>query len=309
MNGAFDRVRRIAGRAHPGSLRDLLGGIAIPSIAAAGTLGVVAVLVGLQCGGLDRCFVPAAQPVAVAPPPPEAPAPAEPRLAADQVVAASAPAPAPATAVDPRTRQIDTMIVGSFDAIRADDAGWLSGAHSAKVEEAAVKEGDGPGTNVEQTTAPVAKTRIAAARSTADGDAAVAAIAALEQPVKPVPRPEPLTVTAFAEAPKDTAAEVTAAAKKQLAAVADKQPVAEARATKPAEVPAAPVKLADVASGDTGTIGGSGVNVRSGPGKSSARLFALAAGEKVKIGENQHGWLKITDDQGRTGWVYKSFIE
>lgn len=308
MNGAFDRVRRIAGRAHPGSLRDLLGGIAIPSIAAAGTLGVVAVLVGLQCGGLDRCFVPSAQPVAVVTPPAEAlaPAPAEPRLAADQMVAATAPEPAPAPAVDPRTQQIDTMIVGSFDAIRADDAGWLSGAHSAKLEEAVVEEGDGPGPNVEQAATPAAKTRVAAPRSTADGDAAVAAIAALEQPVKPVPRPEPLTVTAFAEAPKDTAAEVTAAAKKQLAAVADNKPVAEPKATKSVEAPAT---VADVAGAGTGTIGGSGVNVRSGPGKSTAKLFALAAGEKVKIGENQRGWLKITDDQGRTGWVYKTYIE
>jgi hypothetical protein len=228
------------------------------------------------------------------------------------VVAAAEPAPV--TAVDARTKKIDTMIVGSFDAIRADDAGWLSGAHSAKVEEAVavVEEGDGPGPNVEvEPVAATAKTRVAVARSTADGDAAVAAIAALEQPVKPVSRPEPLTVTAFAEAPKDTAAEVTAAAKKQLAAVADKKPVVEETAEATAEANPAPVeatKVADIATGDTRTVAGSGVNVRSGPGKSTDKLFALAGGEKVKVGESQHGWFKITDDQGRTGWIYKTYL-
>lgn len=313
MNGAFDRVRRFAGRAHPASLSDLLGGIAIPALAAVGTFGVVAVLLGLQCGGLDRCFVSQAQPVAVVTPPTEAPAPAEPRLVAERMVAAAEPAPA--TAVDARTKQIDTMIVGSFDAIRADDAGWLSGAHSAKVEEAVavVEEGDGPGPSV-KAAAPKPKTQLATVRTSAGGDAAVAAIAALEQPVRPVARPEPLAVTAFAEQPQDSAPAVTAAAQRQLAEVAAKKPaqVAEAETPKPvadtAKVAAEPAKLADIATGDTRTVGGSGVNVRSGPGKSTAKLFALAAGEKVKVGESQHGWFKITDDQGRTGWLYKTYL-
>ena len=55
-------------------------------------------------------------------------------------------------------------------------------------------------------------------------------------------------------------------------------------------------------------MAGAGVNVRSGPGKSNGKVFGLTGGEKVTVGENQRGWLKITDDQGRTGWVYKDYL-
>ncbi len=48
--------------------------------------------------------------------------------------------------------------------------------------------------------------------------------------------------------------------------------------------------------------------MRSGPGKSNGKVFGLAGGEKVTVGENRRGWLKITDDQGRTGWVYKDYL-
>ena len=39
-----------------------------------------------------------------------------------------------------------------------------------------------------------------------------------------------------------------------------------------------------------------------------AGLFGLAGGEKVTVSENRRGWLKVTDDQGRTGWVYKDYL-
>ncbi len=61
-------------------------------------------------------------------------------------------------------------------------------------------------------------------------------------------------------------------------------------------------------SGDIRTVAGSGVNVRSGPAKSAGKLFALAGGRQVTVSENRKGWLHITDDQGRTGWVYKDFL-
>jgi uncharacterized protein YgiM (DUF1202 family) len=34
----------------------------------------------------------------------------------------------------------------------------------------------------------------------------------------------------------------------------------------------------------------------------------LRAGEQVKVLENQRGWLRITDDQNRTGWLYQSYL-
>jgi SH3-like domain-containing protein len=74
-----------------------------------------------------------------------------------------------------------------------------------------------------------------------------------------------------------------------------------------AEPEAAPKKK-QVASGDVRTVKGTGVNVRSGPSTSSGKLFALAAGVPVTVLENQRGWLKVTDPEGRTGWAYSSFI-
>lgn len=59
---------------------------------------------------------------------------------------------------------------------------------------------------------------------------------------------------------------------------------------------------------DLRIVAGQGVNVRSGPGKSKEALFALPGGAEVTIGANERGWLEITDDQGRTGWVYKDYL-
>jgi uncharacterized protein YgiM (DUF1202 family) len=38
-------------------------------------------------------------------------------------------------------------------------------------------------------------------------------------------------------------------------------------------------------------------------------LFALSGGETVKIVENKRGWLHVTDDQGRSGWIYSDFVK
>ncbi len=274
----------------------------MPVMAGAGTLAVVAVLAGLQCGGIDRCFVAEAGVASATIEPTTAAQPPEERLVADQVVAA-APAAQPATApaADPRARQIANLIGGSFEAIRADDEGWLAGAYApAEVAATEMEEGDGPGPVVAAAAdpAPIVGKR-------ASADEAVAAIAALEQPVKPIERPKPLAVTAFAEEPAEVAPKVKAAAEKQLADVAAKAAPVKAAVEPPAEEPA---KVAAVVSGDVRTVTGSGANVRTGPGKSNKSLFALAGGEKVKVGENQRGWLKITDDQGRSGWIYKTYL-
>lgn len=55
-------------------------------------------------------------------------------------------------------------------------------------------------------------------------------------------------------------------------------------------------------------VAGSGVTVRSGPGKSNKSLFNLSGGSQVTVLDDSKGWLKIKDAQGRTGWAYKSYI-
>jgi hypothetical protein len=59
----------------------------------------------------------------------------------------------------------------------------------------------------------------------------------------------------------------------------------------------------------TAVVKNSGANVRSSPSKGKSRvLFALPGGTTVTIGENSHGWLKVTDSRGRTGWVYQDLL-
>jgi uncharacterized protein YgiM (DUF1202 family) len=60
--------------------------------------------------------------------------------------------------------------------------------------------------------------------------------------------------------------------------------------------------------GDVRTVLGAGVNVRSSPSSGAEKLFALPGGRKVSVSETQRGWLKITDDSGRTGWLYEDYV-
>lgn len=64
----------------------------------------------------------------------------------------------------------------------------------------------------------------------------------------------------------------------------------------------------DPSGSDKRIVGGSGVNVRSGPSKASAKLFALAAGQEVTVTGEDKGWLQVLDAQGRSGWIYKTFL-
>lgn len=66
---------------------------------------------------------------------------------------------------------------------------------------------------------------------------------------------------------------------------------------------------ATTSSASTGVIKGKGANVRSLPAKGGSEvLFALNGGARVTIGENSKGWLKITDEKGRSGWIYKDYV-
>ncbi len=53
----------------------------------------------------------------------------------------------------------------------------------------------------------------------------------------------------------------------------------------------------------------SGANVRAGPKKSFPQVFTLRQGSWVNIGENVQGWVKVTDETGREGWVYGTLLQ
>jgi uncharacterized protein YgiM (DUF1202 family) len=56
-------------------------------------------------------------------------------------------------------------------------------------------------------------------------------------------------------------------------------------------------------------VAASGANVRSGPKKSFPQVFTLRQGSWVNIGENVRGWVKVTDETGREGWVFGSLLQ
>jgi uncharacterized protein YgiM (DUF1202 family) len=53
----------------------------------------------------------------------------------------------------------------------------------------------------------------------------------------------------------------------------------------------------------------SGANVRSGPQKSAPQVFTLREGSWVNIADNVRGWVKVTDETGRGGWVYGQLLQ
>jgi hypothetical protein len=60
--------------------------------------------------------------------------------------------------------------------------------------------------------------------------------------------------------------------------------------------------------GNTRTVKGMGVNVRSAPTSAGGKLFALKGGEKVTVIETKRGWVRVTDSRGRSGWAYKDYL-
>ena len=305
MNGAFDRLWRVARLPRWATSRQLLGRFGVPAMAIVGVGAITAVLIGVQCGGLDRCFAgkPAVASVAAIATTAAADAPAIPATTVATVPTASAAAVTEVAITKApevpeglqRARRVDDMIGDTFVALASDDDGWLA---SSAADTQVYDEGDGDGPP------PIEETAEEAATAAATG----------ETTLEPLERPQPLDVAAFADEPTETAASVRAEAERKLAEVTKSEPAAEPEpGSEPEAKPAAepksdppPVKAAST--GKTRTVAGAGVNVRSGPGKSNSRAFGLAGGEKVTVGENQRGWLKITDDQGRTGWVYKDYL-
>lgn len=86
--------------------------------------------------------------------------------------------------------------------------------------------------------------------------------------------------------------------------VAKSVPVRTAALVTPEPVVAPPAPVY------THTVSASSLRVRSGPRKTEPQLFSLKGGSRVTVsaGDNVRGWVQITDDFGRKGWVYGGML-
>lgn len=62
---------------------------------------------------------------------------------------------------------------------------------------------------------------------------------------------------------------------------------------------------ASFAHGEMVSIKGKKVNMRSGPGKKYSVLWELGSGFPLMIKETRGNWIKVSDFEGDTGWIYK----
>jgi hypothetical protein len=190
-------------------------------------------------------------------------------------------------------RSADGLIASTFDALSAAPAAVAPKPTAPTVSPVVL-------TPVTRVVSTIAIHTIAQPDDAAPVAAPPQAVAAAPDTAVPVPLaalPEPVVA-----APPE-AAPVPAVMPKALA-VAVHTVVAEV----PAAAVAAPVAL-PAKSGQMVVGGGDGVSVHAGPSGSSARLFALAAGQKVTVIGSSEGWRNIVDAQGRKGWAYSDYLK
>jgi hypothetical protein len=193
--------------------------------------------------------------------------------------ATSAPKSPPAEGKGVVTRVVDTLV------IHADPK-------TGAIEIPALAPADGAAPPVPAE--PDAKTPKPAAAQPAAKPAS-AATATAETPAAEEAAPIPLAPPpALAARPATPPPSIVASAKAAPATAA------KPATAKPAAAPAA---------SEYAIIGGKGVSVRSGPGTAHNALFTLAAGKKVAVSDKEHGWLHITDAEGRSGWLYSGLVE
>jgi uncharacterized protein YgiM (DUF1202 family) len=53
------------------------------------------------------------------------------------------------------------------------------------------------------------------------------------------------------------------------------------------------------------SISGDNINMRSGPGEKYRVIWELGKGFPLRVIEQKGNWLKVSDFEGDTGWVYK----
>lgn len=94
--------------------------------------------------------------------------------------------------------------------------------------------------------------------------------------------------------------------------IAKSVPVKPAMPAVPVLPPAATTAVASVQVEATPTyshqVSATGANVRTGPRKSFPAAFTLRNGSWVNVSDNVRGWVKVTDEDGREGWVYGSLL-
>ncbi|MDD3814675.1 MAG: SH3 domain-containing protein [Desulfocapsaceae bacterium] len=61
--------------------------------------------------------------------------------------------------------------------------------------------------------------------------------------------------------------------------------------------------------GETVSVKSDGVNVRTGPSTDDQIAMELFQGYPLKVVEKKGDWLKISDFENDTGWIYKSLVE
>lgn len=123
--------------------------------------------------------------------------------------------------------------------------------------------------------------------------------------------PNPKLLEALDDAVKPPLPQTQASAEAQVAAL-DATPsvpgatptaaVTQAAALASPSVPANQDALA------SGRVGASAVNLRAGPSSSAARISVVQAGEPVQVGNTQGGWVQVTLSDGRSGWIYSSYL-
>ncbi|MDB5541373.1 MAG: hypothetical protein JWQ89_3100 [Devosia sp.] len=84
--------------------------------------------------------------------------------------------------------------------------------------------------------------------------------------------------------------------------VAKSVPVTPVALTEPAPLAVSP------APAFTHTVAVEAVRVRSGPKKTNPQVFTLKGGSWVNVTDTVRGWVLITDETGRSGWVYGSLL-
>jgi uncharacterized protein YgiM (DUF1202 family) len=84
--------------------------------------------------------------------------------------------------------------------------------------------------------------------------------------------------------------------------IAKAVPVTIKAPTSPGPVASSP------ASSFSHTVTVESLRVRAGPVKTSRQVFALGGGAKVTVGRTERGWVMITAEDGRAGWVYGKFL-
>ncbi len=84
--------------------------------------------------------------------------------------------------------------------------------------------------------------------------------------------------------------------------------VARSVPVKPVAQALPPEAALQPAPGFTHSVTVEALRVRSGPGRTQPQVFTLKGGTWVNISDNVRGWVRITDQAGKTGWVYGSLL-